>query len=86
MAMAHTVSLRAHITEGRRVEVLLPPEVPLGDADMEVVVTPVVAGRQCTGGQLLNSDIFGMWAGRTDLLDSPQAARQLRDRAWRRSA
>lgn len=86
MAIAHTVSLRAHITEGRTVEVTLPPDVPLGDAEVVVVVTPAGADRRSTGAQLLDSGVFGMWAGRTDMPDSPQAARELRERAWRRPA
>jgi len=38
-----------------------------------------------TAKDLLNSEIFGMWADRTDIKDSVEFVRELRERAWRRA-
>lgn len=80
----HTFTLRAHIPESRRVEVTLPPDVPLGDAEMVIVVAPTESIRRSTGRDLLESGIFGMWADRTDIADSAEFASELRELAWRR--
>jgi hypothetical protein len=38
-----------------------------------------------TAGDLLNSDLIGMWADRTDIGDSREFARRLREQAQTRS-
>lgn len=40
--------------------------------------------RGMTAGELLKSDIIGMWKDRTDIKDSVEFARTLRERASRR--
>ena len=42
--------------------------------------------KRSTAKDILNSDIFGMWAGRTDIKDSATFVRELRERAWRRTS
>lgn len=62
------------VEEGQQVELLL-------------LFTPKAKARikkQLTARQLLNSDLIGMWKNRTDITDSPEHARQLREQAERR--
>jgi len=82
--MAHTMTLRTRIPEDRAVLLQLPPDVPVGDAEMVVVVVPTARERLSTGRDLLDSEVFGMWADRTDIEDSVEFARRLRDAAWTR--
>jgi hypothetical protein len=82
--MSHTIEFKANISEDRRVEVVLPPEVPVGEAEFVLFVKP--RQRRSTGADLADSELFGMWADRTDLGDSAMYARELRRRAWSRSS
>lgn len=43
-----------------------------------------VAKGGMTGAELLASPLFGMWADRTDIRDSSEFARELREKAQRR--
>ncbi|MGE3800081.1 MAG: hypothetical protein AB7H80_03605 [Candidatus Kapaibacterium sp.] len=61
------------VEEGEEVEVL----VLLTSHDSE-------RRKQLTADQLLHSDIVGMWKDRTDIPDTIEYARQLRDEAERR--
>ncbi|HET6382995.1 MAG TPA: hypothetical protein VFJ58_06350 [Armatimonadota bacterium] len=85
MSVTHTFSISTRIPDDRRVEILLPPDVPAGDAELVVVVVPKGARHGSTGQDLLHSEIFGMWADRTDISDSVEFAAELRGRAWRRT-
>jgi len=38
-----------------------------------------------TAKDLLNSEVFGMWAGRTDITDTAEFVRELRGKAWGRA-
>ena len=82
--MTYTVNITTDIPANRRVELVLPPGVPAGEADLVVVVVPRAPSHGRMGKDLLTSEVFGMWADRTDLPDSEEYALQLRDRAWRR--
>ncbi len=57
-------------------------------AEVIVLVEPAeaVAEKSMTGADLLNSGLVGMWAGRKDLGDSLEFARQLRQKAENRGA
>ncbi len=44
-----------------------------------------VSRKRSTAKDLLNSEIFGMWADRKDIEDSAEFVRELRERAWRRA-
>jgi len=83
--MTHTVKLKTHIPDSRRVQVQLPPDVPVGDAEVVVVVVPSRERRGSVAEDLLASDVFGMWADRTDIADSSEFAEELRRRAWGRA-
>ena len=78
--MSRTLSVDATIPENKKLEITLPGDVPPGDARVTVTVEPVSERKRSTGKDLLNSEIFGMWADRTDIEDSVEFARELR--AW----
>ena len=73
------------IPESRKLEITLPGEVPVGEADLVMTVTPRNNGKRSTAKDLLSSEILGMWADRDDIEDSAALARELRERAWKRS-
>ncbi len=84
--MAHTITIRTSIPESRTIEVALPPDTPTGDAEVVITVVPDAPPRRSTAQDLLDSEVFGMWADRTDIADSAEYARELRTRAWARHA
>jgi len=81
----HTIRLSASIPANRRLELTLPADVPAGEADLVLQIRPRADRSKSTIGDLLHSEIFGMWADRTDIPDSAEFARELRDRAWKRA-
>ena len=83
--MTRTMRIRARIPADRKLELTFPEEIPVGDADVVVSVTPRNEVAGSTAKELLESDVFGMWAGRTDIEDSATFAREQRDRAWNRA-
>ncbi len=82
--MMKTITLTTDIPADREVTLTLPSDVPLGPADIVVVVAPRTNPEGRTFGDLLNSDYFGIWQDRTDIDDSAAFARNLRETAWRR--
>jgi replicative DNA helicase len=54
-------------------------DVPVG-AKVEVQIKVVAAKSE------VDRSVFGMWKGRTDLQDSRQWVRDLRENSWRRSS
>jgi len=84
--MAHTITVRTQVPDSRSVQVQLPLDVPVGDAEMVIVVVPSRSTARSTGRDLLESDVFGMWADRTDIEDSVEFARRLRNQVWTRAA
>ena len=83
--MTHTVRLDANIPDDRRVAFTLPSDVPAGEAELVLVVVPKTERRRSTGRDLLDSEVFGMWRDRTDIEDGSEAARRLREQAWKRA-
>src|SRR3972149_11797909 len=80
-----TVSIKTTIPEDHRLVVDAPPDMPAGPA--EVVVTalaPGEPGQAWTLGDLLESGLVGLWRDRTDITDSVEFARGLREAAERR--
>jgi hypothetical protein len=67
------------------VQITLPLNVPTGEVELVVVVVPK-ADRKHSGKELLESEIFGMWADRLDIKDSAEHAKELREKAWKRPA
>jgi len=82
--MVATVTISTHVPESRHIEVTVPQEVPVGPAEMVIVVVTGDADQPRTLGDLAASGFFGAWAGRTDVQDSVEYARLLRADAWSR--
>ena len=83
--MVKTFSLKADVTPGREVRIVLHNDVPLGPAEIVVVVASPGLGASRTLGDLARSEFFGMWRDRTDIGDSAEFARRLREEAWSRA-
>ena len=83
--MTHRIHLDTTVPESRTIEVVLPADVPVGLANITVVVTPK-EHKLSSGLDIVESPIFGMWADRNDIEDSAAYAKDLRDRAWKRKA
>ena len=82
--MVKTVHISADVPPGRELHIVLPPDVPVGPAEIVVVVSSQAPPRENTLGDLVNSEFFGMWSERQDINDSVEFARQLRSEAWKR--
>ena len=86
--MNTTLVVRTSILPGRSVRVRVPESVPLGPANITLVITPEQRSTPESGGtaaELARSPLFGLWADRTDIVDSVAYARELRAQAERRS-
>ncbi|MCL5103360.1 MAG: hypothetical protein M1133_04505 [Armatimonadetes bacterium] len=84
--MVRTVNVSAQITADHELHIKLPDDVPVGPASVVVVVTTQAEPGSQTLGDLAQSEFFGMWKDRTDIDDSFDFARKVREEAWRRSA
>ena len=84
--MVKTVNLSADITAKRDLHITLPADVPLGPAEIVVVVSPAATATPSTLGRLLISEFCGMWRDRTDIGDSSEFAGDLRSHGWQCSA
>lgn len=65
------------------------PELPEGAQVIVLIVAegqPTAERKTLTLGELLDSPLVGMWEDRTDIADSAEYARQLRERAARRES
>ncbi len=82
--MIKTISLTADVPPDREVRIVLPDDVPLGPAEIVVVVASHAAEGQSHLGDLARSEFFGMWRDRQDIGDSAEFARRLRNQAWSR--
>jgi len=83
--LTHTIRLDATISPDRHVEFILPDDFPVGEASVVLTVTPKDPRRKSTARDLLESDIVGMWADRTDIGDSDQFVRKFREEVWKRA-
>ncbi|HVO23085.1 MAG TPA: hypothetical protein VMW56_05595 [Candidatus Margulisiibacteriota bacterium] len=79
-----SATIKTVIPVDHRLIVQVPDEVPAGPAEVVVrsAETPSVA--RSTGADLLASGLFGIWKDRTDITDSLEFARELRQRAEQR--
>jgi hypothetical protein len=84
--MVRTLNLNADIPPNRELHITLPADVPLGPAEIVLVVSSSAASTQSTLGTLADSEFFGMWSDRTDITDSFEFAREIRSQGWKRSA
>jgi hypothetical protein len=84
--MVKTINLTTEVPPNREVHITLPTDVPLGPAEIVIVVASRAAASARTLGDLLRSEFFGMWRDRPDIGDSVEFARRLRAEAWSRAA
>jgi len=83
------VTLKAHF-DGKTIVPDEPVSLPEGTAltvhveEAKTVIDETEGGKYMTAGELAKSEFVGMWADRTDITDSLEYARQLRDRAQHR--
>jgi hypothetical protein len=87
--MNETFSFTAEIEipPSREIHLTLPEDMPTGAAKISIVIAEHGINRRIrTLGELLNSELFGLWRDRTDIRDSVEFARQLRRDAWQRTA
>ena len=84
--MVTTFSLTTNILPDREVRFKVPDGVPLGPAEIVIVVAPSAAATVRTLGDLARSEFSGMWRERTDIGDSIDFAHRLRAEAWSRAA
>jgi hypothetical protein len=84
--MVKTITLNADIPASRQLHITLPADVPTGSAAITVMVSPNGPSTSATFDDLLNSEFFGMWSDRTDIVDSLEFARKLRSESWNKSA
>ena len=86
--MVRTLSVKADIPANRELDlhVSFPSDVPLGPAEITLVVSSPVMSKPSTLGDLLDSEFFGMWRDRTDIPNSIDHASKLRSQSWKRSA
>ncbi len=82
--MAKTVNLSAEIPPNRELHITLPDDVPIGPAEIVLVVSTSTRPSDSTFGALVSSDFFGLWKDRPDITDS--FAQTLRSEGWKRSA
>jgi len=83
-----TLVVRANILPDRSVCIRVPDSVPLGPANITLVITSEQKGTHepdGTAAELAHSPLFGLWADRTDITDSVTYARELRALAARRN-
>ncbi|MBI5671572.1 MAG: hypothetical protein HZC41_26570 [Chloroflexi bacterium] len=76
-----TIVLKGIITDDGNLQVEIPPDLPPGPVEVEIRRQEI---RGITLGEILKSDLIGMWADREDITDSVEFARELRRRASRR--
>lgn len=77
-----SIILQGEITPDGKLHVDLPSSVPAGPVEVEIRPVEIEG---VTLGEMLNSGLVGLWAGRTDIEDSVEFARTLRRRASRRA-
>ncbi len=82
--MIRTISLTTDVSPKREVRIVLPSDVPLGPAEIVVVMVSRPSAAARTLGDLARSEFFGMWRDRADIGDSTEFARRLRTEAWSR--
>ena len=84
-----TLNIKINIPPDRKLLVDLPKDIPIGPAEIVLVVSPgndaSKIQKGITAREILNSPIFGAWKDRKDITDSLEYARKLRLDAERRS-
>ena len=90
--MVKTLNLSAEIPASRELHIVLPSDIPLGPAEILLVVSsteelgPKGLDPNSTLGALVASPYFGMWSDQEDITDSIEFACGLRSQSWKRPA
>ena len=84
--MSKTLNIKADIGPDREIRVTLPDDIPVGPAEITMIVNSVEEDNLPTLGEFLESEFFGMWKDRLDITDSAEFAAELRKKAWKRKA
>ena len=80
-----TIACKVVIPTDRQLHISVPDDVPLGPAEVVVVIVPkALPEKRGTAGDLLRSPLFGIWKERTDIGESRQYVRELRAKAEQR--
>lgn len=85
--MVKSLNLTAEIADDREILITVPKDFPLGR--VRITVTQEDSTEAATLGDLLDTEFFGMWKDRTDIVDTDNFASQLRrgiddeTRAWK---
>ena len=82
--MFKTMNLHAEIPASRELRITLPKDVPMGPAELVLVIATTHVAQDRTLQDLANSEFFGMWKNRPSMGDD--FARRLRSEGWKRSA
>lgn len=82
--MVRKIEISADVPADREMTIHLPDDVPVGPADIVVLVDSKSENGHSTLGDLANSEFFGMWRDREDIGDSAVFAEKLRREAWSR--
>jgi hypothetical protein len=82
--MIKTINLSAEIPLSRELHITLPPDIPVGPAEIAVTVLSPSYPPALTLADLARSEFFGIWRNRDDLKDSLSFARMLRNEGWSR--
>lgn len=77
-----SIILQGVITENGELRIEFPPDLPPGPVEVEIRL-PDAQG--ISSEEILASDFVGMWEDCTDIGDSVEYARELRQRASRRN-
>lgn len=88
--MTRTLTVSRDVGDDRMLLIELPEHAPTGCVAVALAHGDLDEGQAATGGQarlqtlgdILDSDLFGLWADRDDIGDSVEFARQLREEAW----
>jgi hypothetical protein len=76
-----TIILQGFVTAEGELKLVLPPNFPPGEVEVEIRQTTVEG---VLLSEILNSGLVGAWSDRDDITDSVEYARNLRRRASRR--
>jgi hypothetical protein len=83
--MVKTLNFTTEVPASRELTITLPSDIPIGPAEIVVVVASKASTPSPTLGDLKESEFFGILRDRSDIEDSAEFARRLRTEAWSRT-
>ncbi|HWL93320.1 MAG TPA: hypothetical protein VNT79_07275 [Phycisphaerae bacterium] len=82
--MVRRVEISTDVPADREMTITLPENVPVGPANIILLVDSTQENGTRTLGNLAESEFFGMWKDRENIGDSAAFAEKLRREAWSR--